>query len=724
MLEARTLRPAVALLMLLLLVAPTAAAGIGIRRVAWATDGSAADGDTGFPTISRDGNDIAFISAGSNLVRNDTNGGYDVFVHDVSGNRSMRVSLLNLATAGKDPSEGSGIVVTFPFISGDGDYVVWTWSTDLRPVGLSGFKWQIWEWYRPTNETGVLTRAANGGAGNDNSIRAIPAHDGRHVAFSSDAMDLTGQPDPFGTDIYLYDGQLPHRHMSFGMTSAGNSFNNAPFLAGNARTVGFGSERDDVVAGDGNGKSDLFVRDSQTLVAEALTLRPDGKFAADPGWQVGTSWLAHAGDFAVFSASSSELVPNDTNNEADVFVRDIVNDRTTRVSVDKDGRQANGASNSASISADGRYVVFTSFADDLLPEDPDNLPDLYLKDLRTGDLRLLRFEPYGAGKIYPSNYMLDEDGSRIVFEAGDNGWFPAGRQPGATDAVFVADIADVLAARGVIQSRIDTATPGSSASVPAGVNLEEVVVTRDITVMGEGGSVVRGATYPAMTVARTNARLVDLRLETSSMSFAALRVRDVPLLELENVTGTIDADRVGWARVAKNVSEPEPTFGATQITYANFVTFRATWSDGSAREGATVRLHDGGVNWYSGRTNATGEVTLPVAYATRTLATGQSTPNSTIVTIDGEPTVYGAVNPQVAGMHLPSSAARPPTPPPGPTPTPGPTTLPGFPTPTIVSGNPSPTPAGGPTKPTPGPELGFVLALIVAVAVARAARRR
>ena len=88
-----------------------------------------------------------------------------------------------------------------------------------------------------------------------------------------------------------------------------------------------------------------------------------------------------------FTSFASNLVPGDTNHSEDVFVRDLRSGTTRRVSVASNNAQGYQDSYEPSISADGRYVTFTSFASHLVPGDTNYTDDVFVRDLRSGTTR-------------------------------------------------------------------------------------------------------------------------------------------------------------------------------------------------------------------------------------------------------------------------------------------------------------------------------------------------
>jgi Tol biopolymer transport system component len=133
------------------------------------------------------------------------------------------------------------------------------------------------------------------------------------------------------------------------------------------------------VLGDTIGKRDIFVRDLTTSSTTRVSVDSAGGQANGASFNAA---ISADGRFVAFESSATNLVQGDTNGVADIFVRDLVTGRTTRVSVDSLGRQANGASFTAAISADGRFVAFESDATNLVLGDTTGKRDVFFHDLR------------------------------------------------------------------------------------------------------------------------------------------------------------------------------------------------------------------------------------------------------------------------------------------------------------------------------------------------------
>src|SRR5439155_14246673 len=148
-----------------------------------------------------------------------------------------------------------------------------------------------------------------------------------------------------------------------------------PEISGDGRSVVFLSESAGLVAGDTNGVSDTFVRDLTTGRIERVSVSSSGEQGNAPSL---SGSISSDGRLVAFRSDASDLVAGDTNGVSDVFLRDRAAGTTVRVSVASDGSQANGESDSAAMSADGRFVAFRSAASNLVKGDTNGLPDIFV----------------------------------------------------------------------------------------------------------------------------------------------------------------------------------------------------------------------------------------------------------------------------------------------------------------------------------------------------------
>ena len=189
-------------------------------------------------------------------------------------------------------------------------------------------------------------------------------------------------------------------------------------VSADGQFVAFYSDGTNLVPGDTNGQPDAFIRDRASGAVELLNVSSDG--------QIGNHESAHPrpsgdGRYVTFHSLASNLVPGDSNERPDVFVRDRVLGTTERVSVcASDGSEANAGSGGQVITPDGRYVVFVTGASNLSPLDiqSDTL-DIYLHDRQTSETELVSLAQDGTRPyIFESqNPSVSDDGRYIVFES-------------------------------------------------------------------------------------------------------------------------------------------------------------------------------------------------------------------------------------------------------------------------------------------------------------------
>lgn len=216
----------------------------------------------------------------------------------------------------------------------------------------------------------------------------------------------------FMQHVFLYDR---YTKTSKDLTAAGNSISFVSDISANGRVVAFRSSASNLVASDSNGAvADIFVQDVITGKNELISKAFDGTGA---NGQSLFPALSGDGQFVAFSSSASNLVGKDTNNAVDAFLRDRKTGKTVRVSVSSTGAETTtGIGNGiVDVSADGRYVVFTSFADNLVSGDTGN-EDVFLRDVKAGTTvrvsQPVRTDGFDGGSRSPS---ISGDGRYIAF---------------------------------------------------------------------------------------------------------------------------------------------------------------------------------------------------------------------------------------------------------------------------------------------------------------------
>ncbi len=280
-----------------------------------------------------------------------------------------------------------------------------------------------------------VSLGASGTQGNSNSFHPSISADGRYVAFFSYATNLVPGDTNGSSDVFVHDRQTGQttRVSVDSSGGQGNERSHYPSLSADGRYVAFDSYATNLV-GDTNRDWDVFVHDRQTGQTTRVSVDSSGGQGNN-----GSFWpsISAGGRYVAFSSSATNLVPGDTNGYLDVLVHDRQTGQTTRASVF--GAQGNGDSlGRLSISADGSCVAFNSYADNLVPGDTNGDWDVFVHDRQTGQTTRVSVDASGAqgngGSYYPS---ITAD-ARFVAFASDAPNLVPGDTNGVQD-VFVHD---------------------------------------------------------------------------------------------------------------------------------------------------------------------------------------------------------------------------------------------------------------------------------------------
>jgi Tol biopolymer transport system component len=289
---------------------------------------------------------------------------------------------------------------------------------------------------------------SNGVEGNGDSYQAAISSDGRYVAFSSDADNLVAGDQNFAYDVFVHDRATGTTvRVSVDSNGVGGDRDSySPSISAGGRFVAFSSVADNLVAADQNGFQDVFVHDRD----------PDGNGIFDEGNGVTTrvskssggsegdgvsdaASMSADGSVVAFVSYATNLVSGDTNQCADIFVRDRSAGTTTRVSVDSSGAQSNYESRAPSLSRDGRWVAFQSIATNLVAGDTNACDDVFVHDLSTGTTVRASVNTAGIQGNHASTVAtLCADGSRVAFQS-QAGNFSKIDRKGLVD-VFLRDL--------------------------------------------------------------------------------------------------------------------------------------------------------------------------------------------------------------------------------------------------------------------------------------------
>ncbi|HUK95100.1 MAG TPA: hypothetical protein VLU96_08615 [Gaiellaceae bacterium] len=432
-----------------LALSAAAAAPPSTTRASVSSGGLQGDRDSYAAGISANGRYVLINSQATNLVPRDTNDRWDVFVHDRSSGTTTRVSVSSSgaqAAPSSDPWGGS----TAGGISASGRYVVF--QSDAADL-VRGDTNRVEDVFLHDQASGVTKRISVSSAGhqaNGPSSFATISADGRYAAFMSLASNLVRGDTNKLSDVFVRDlatGKTTRVSVNSrgaqARCKASYCESTEPALSAHGRYVAFQSSATNLVPGDTNKLSDVFVRDRRTGRTERVSVSSSGKQGTGDRTLTGSNAPAISADgrYVAFHSADTNLVTGDTNRTFDIFLRDRRTHRTTRVSVSSGGRQANGENlGGLSISADGRYVAFTSLASNLVTGDENDITDVFVRDLRTGRTVLASLAQsgnQGADASSVSGVAFTADDRRLAFSS-----YASVLVPGDTNGVFDAFVRD------------------------------------------------------------------------------------------------------------------------------------------------------------------------------------------------------------------------------------------------------------------------------------------
>jgi Tol biopolymer transport system component len=301
---------------------------------------------------------------------------------------------------------------------------------------------------------------SDGRQANGESHFASISSTGRYVTFLSYATNLAGRDRLGHRDVYLRDRRL-HKTIRVSVSSSGKqgtgAFGNAAPVSSDGHRVAFVSWSH-LAPEDGNSfNPDVFIRNLKTHQTELVSVGLGG-MPADR-YSGGPS-ISADGRFVAFSSRSANLVPHDRGHGSDVFVRDLTTDTTTMASVDSNGQQRpqkDGESYAAQISADGRFIAFGSLAP-LVGDDTNGLEDAYLRDLKNGTIERVSLGPTGNQSVHEQSGAggVSAHGEFVSFQSSGEDLMPGDTNGTFLDG-FVRDVANRTT------TRVSVSTAGKEA---------------------------------------------------------------------------------------------------------------------------------------------------------------------------------------------------------------------------------------------------------------------
>jgi len=360
------------------------------ERVSVRTNGTEATGASTRPVISADGSAVVFTSTAPNLVTGDTNGQPDVFVHDLGADATTRVSVTSAGAEGSHAT-GSTFGALSPSISDDGSLVAFDTVYALVASDGNG----TLDTYVHNRQTGATTAASldeNGDIVNaalGGSFGSAMSGNGRFVAWYSGAPYVANDTND-SLDLYVRDRQAGTTER-VSLQSGGGEADTAvlnqtlpsPALSSDGRYFAFWLQATDLVPGD-NFRDQIYVHDRITGETERVSEPTGTATPSDANSGPTAVAIAAGGRYVVFPSAATNLVTGDTNVASDVFVHDRAADETVRVNITPNQAQSTGGgSNHLGVTQNAAQVVFESPAADLVTGDTNAVSDVFVATANT-----------------------------------------------------------------------------------------------------------------------------------------------------------------------------------------------------------------------------------------------------------------------------------------------------------------------------------------------------
>ena len=340
-------------------------------------------------------------------------------------------------------------------VSSDGRYVAFESSSNNLVPNDTNANTDVFVHDRTTNVTTRVSVATGGVQGSYGGYQPSISNDGRYVAFTSRSSLVSGVT---GIQVYVHDTWTSTTVLASRSTAGvtGSGASDVPAISGNGRYVAFNSVAANLVTGDTNGRIDTFVRDLVANTTTRVSVTNAGGQALTTALIGNRPAISDDGRYVAFQSYATNLVAGDTNAAPDIFVRDRVGNTTRRVSVTNAGGQGNGWSYEVAISGDGRYVAFSSAATNLVAGDTNARRDIFVRD-RVGNTTTRMSVTSGGvqGNGDSSNPAINLNGRYVAFTSSATN-LVSGDTNAASD-VFVRD------RTGLTTTRVSTSSANAQA---------------------------------------------------------------------------------------------------------------------------------------------------------------------------------------------------------------------------------------------------------------------
>jgi Tol biopolymer transport system component len=362
------------------------------------------------PSVSADGTEVAFHSYATNLDAADTDAFADVFVKDLTTDDITLASTSDTGVKGNEDSSS-------PSLAADGTRVAFmSDAANLDPADADSIE----DIYVKDLTTGDIILASTSDAGikgDDESRFPSLSADGTKVAFFSDATNLDPADTDSEADIYVKD--LATGDITLASTSdagvKGNDGSFSPSLSADGTRVAFGSNATNLDPADTDTAGDIYVKD---LVTGDIILASTSDTGVKGNRSSFTASLSAGGTKVAFYSNARRLDPADTDFLNDVYVKDVGTGDIILASTSAAGVKGDNGSLHAHLSANGTKVAFSSAATNLHPGDTDDSFDVYVKTLATGRIALASTSDRGMkGNDFSYAGSLSANGAWVAFQS-------------------------------------------------------------------------------------------------------------------------------------------------------------------------------------------------------------------------------------------------------------------------------------------------------------------
>lgn len=419
------------------------------------------NGQSTRPDVSADGRFVVFATSSSTLK---IGANLQVVVKDTVTGEINQISKAADGTAGDAPS-------IFPMaISADGRYVVFNSYASNLVAGDTSSSLDLFWHDQLTGQTKMVNLAPDGSQTSFQGSYAAVSANGRYVAFRSLSPDVTADTVT-GYQVYVRDTLANVTTLVSRNSSGAPQGGGEPDISTNGRWV--------VYRGIPNG---VYVVDTWNCNSSACNVvRADVNNAGNPvpgHTSVLFPKISGDGNFVAWESNAVGYVADDTNNTADIFVRDLAAGQTSRVSLTSEGLQSNSFSYTPDISHDGRYVSFTSNASNLVASDGNGTLDVFVHDRQTGQTVRVSTPVSGGDANSGAGYYarISDNGQAVAFSSNSSNLVP--EDSDATEDVYLASLAPPN------EAPIANAGDDQATEVGSTVLLTGVASTDDVTPTG------------------------------------------------------------------------------------------------------------------------------------------------------------------------------------------------------------------------------------------------